>query len=130
MRARPEFFLGRQKQVLIERVGRDGDLDPLAASRDDRKYRELHVGDPHIVLQLWHVLLNRPLFRKRPGKHELGLKNRPGLHNDAVEGRPHPSDDWMLNAALDVFDRLAGILLEPVPIEGLGDDAELDDQVS
>src|SRR6266702_2991854 len=28
--AAPELFLGREKEVLIERVGRDGDLDPLA----------------------------------------------------------------------------------------------------
>src|SRR6266536_911328 len=126
----PEFFLGRQKQVLIERVGRDGDLDPLAASRDDRKYRELHVADPHIVLKLGHVLFGRRLLGKGPRQHEFGLEHGSGLRNDAVEGRPHPPDHWMTNAALDILEGLAGIALEPMPIEGLGDDPELNDQAS
>ncbi len=35
-----------------------------------------------------------------------------------------------LDSALDILQRLAGIALEPVPIEGLGCEPELDDEVS
>jgi len=34
------------------------------------------------------------------------------------------------DSALDILEGLARIALEPMPIEGLGDDPELDDQVS
>ncbi len=58
----PELFLRRQKEVLRERVGRNGDLDPFAASGNDREHRLLGIGDPHVVLNLGHVLLGRGLF--------------------------------------------------------------------
>src|SRR6266567_8407256 len=73
LHAPPELFLGREKEVLVERIGRNGDLDPLAASGDDREHRHLDVGDPHVVLKLRHALLGRRLFRKRPRQHEFGL---------------------------------------------------------
>jgi hypothetical protein len=80
----PELLLGREKEVLVERIGRDGDLDPFAASGDDREHRHLDVGDPHIVLELGHVLFGRPLFGKRPRQHEFGLEDGSGLGNDAI----------------------------------------------
>jgi len=36
----------------------------------------------------------------------------------------------MLDPALGVLDRLAGVALIPAPVEVLGDGAELDDQVA
>ena len=38
--------------MLIERIGRDADLDPLASPGNDREDRQLGIGDPHVVLQL------------------------------------------------------------------------------
>jgi hypothetical protein len=35
--AAPELPLGGEQQVLVEQIGRDGDLDPLAAPGDDRE---------------------------------------------------------------------------------------------
>ena len=60
--AAPEFFLSGKKEVLVERIRRDADLDPLAAAGDDREHRQFGVGDPHIVLQLRHVFFGRALF--------------------------------------------------------------------
>src|SRR6516165_11855911 len=37
--AAPELLLGRQQQVLVERIAKDCDLDPLSAARDDRENR-------------------------------------------------------------------------------------------
>src|SRR6266567_8716474 len=128
--AAPELFLGREKEVLIERVGRDGDLDPLAPTGDNRKHRHLDVGDPHIVLELWHVFFRRRLLGKRPRQHEFGFEHRPGLYNDAVYGRSHPPNHRVADSALDILEGLARIALEPVPIEGLSHDHELDDQVA
>ena len=117
--AAPELFLGRQQEVLVEGIGRNGDLDPLAAARDDRKDGRFGVDDPHIVLDLRHVLFGRGFFRKRPGQHELGLKHRPGLLDDAVKRRPHPSQHGVPDVSLNVFDQLARVPLVPLPIERL-----------
>ena len=115
--------------MLVERIGRDGDLHPFAAPGDDRERGELRVRHPHIVLQLGYVLLGGPLFGKRPGQHELGLEHRPGRLHHAVEGRGHPSQHRVSDMALDVDDRLAGIALEPASVEVLGDRPELDEEV-
>ena len=45
-----QISLGGEQQVLVERVGREGDFHPFAATGDDRKHRRLCIGDPHVVL--------------------------------------------------------------------------------
>jgi hypothetical protein len=50
LNAAPEFLLSREQEVLVEGIGRDGDLKPFAASGDDREHCRLGVYDPHIVL--------------------------------------------------------------------------------
>jgi hypothetical protein len=64
------------------------------------------------------------------GKHELGLVDRPGPRHDAIEGGRHKPDDRVLDPALDVRDGVAGIAFVPLPIEVLGHQAELDDEVA
>src|SRR5262245_57850988 len=54
--AAPEFLFRRQKKVLIERIGWYLDLDPLAAAGDNRQHRGGGIGDPHVMLELGHVL--------------------------------------------------------------------------
>src|SRR2546430_9554480 len=71
--AAPEFLFRRQKKVLIERIGWYLDLDPLAAAGDNREHRGRSVGDPHVMLELGHVLFRRRLLRERPGQHEFGF---------------------------------------------------------
>src|SRR6266568_5437628 len=63
--------------MLVEGIGRERDLDPFAAPGNDRERRELGVCNPHVVLDLGHVLFGRRLFGERPGKHEFGLEHRP-----------------------------------------------------
>ena len=128
--AAPEFFLRGEQEVLVERIRRDRDLDPLAAAGDDREHRQLGIGDPHVVLQLRHVFFGRPFFGERPRQHELGLENCPGGLDHAVEGRRHPAHHRMLHPALDVGKDLPGIALVPAPIEGLGHHPELDDEIA
>jgi hypothetical protein len=62
--AAPELLFGGQEQVLVERIGPNGDLDPFAAPRDDRERGRLGVGHPHVVLALGHMFLGRRLFGK------------------------------------------------------------------
>ena len=71
-----------------------------------------------------------PSSVERPRQHELGLEHRPGGLNYAVEGGGHPAHDRMLHMALDIAEDLAGVAFEPVPVEGLGDHPELDDEVA
>ena len=78
------------------------------------------MGDPHVVLELGHVLFGGGLLGERPGQHELGLEHGLGALHDAVEGRRHPGDGRMLDAALDVRDPPAGIALVPGAVELLG----------
>ena len=75
------------------------------------------------------MLFRRRLFRERPGQHELGLEHCVEVVDDAVEGRRQEAMDRMLDPALDVGNGASGIALIPSPVERLGDDAELDDEV-
>src|SRR5215831_6184349 len=64
LNAAPEFFLGREQEVLVEGIGRDGDLHPFAAAGDNRERRRPGVYHPHIVLELRHVFFGREHLRK------------------------------------------------------------------
>src|SRR6476659_6777166 len=48
--AAPELLLGRQQEVLVERIGWNGHLHPFAAAGNDRQHRGSRGRDPHIVL--------------------------------------------------------------------------------
>src|SRR5499427_7693168 len=89
--ASPEFLFRRQKKVLIERIGWYLDLDPLPAAGDNREHRGGGIGDPHIMLELGHVLLRRCLLRERPRQHEFSFKHCAGAFDDAVQRRRHPA---------------------------------------
>ena len=62
--AAPEFPLGRNDQMLVERIGMGLDLDPLAAAGDHRQHRAPRRHDPHVMLQLGHVLFCGRLLRE------------------------------------------------------------------
>ena len=125
--AAPELLLGGQQQVLVHRIGRHGELDPFAAPGDDGQDGGPCIGDPHVVLQLGHMLLDGPLLRERPGQHELGFEDGPAGIDHPVQGGRHPFDDGMLDPPLHVLDGMTGVALVPAPVEVLGDGAELDD---
>ena len=127
---RQNFFSAVDQDAEIERVHGDRDLHPLAAAGDDRQHRAPQMGDPHVVLELGHVLFGGRLLRERPGQHELGLEHRLGALHDAVEGCRHPGNGRMLDAALDVVDPPAGIALVPGAVEVLGGGPELHDEVA
>ena len=76
------------------------------------------------------MLLGRGFLRERPGQHEFGLEHRPGALDHAVEGRRHPPEHRVPQPMLDAFDGLPGVALVPVPVEVLGHEAELDDEVA
>src|SRR6266540_3716134 len=105
----PELLLGGQQEVLIERVCGNWNLDPFAASGDDREHGGLGIRDPHIVLNLGHVLLGRALLRERPGQHEFGLEHGSSAFDDPIEGCCNPAQQGMPDAVLDLRDSVAGI---------------------
>jgi hypothetical protein len=80
----PEFLLSGEQEVLIERISWDAHFDPFTPAGDDRQNRAPRSRDPHIVLQLGHVLFGRRFFRKGPRQHELGLEHRPGRFDHPV----------------------------------------------
>jgi hypothetical protein len=87
-------------------------------------------GDPHIVLQLRHVLFGSRFLRKIPRQHELGLEHGAGRLNSAIKGRSHPPVNVMENLPLHLRDDMAGVLLVPAPVQMLGHSAELDQEVA
>ena len=64
------------------------------------------------------------------GSMNLASKTAPVASTMPSSGGGHPADDRMLHLALDIGEDLAGVAFEPVAVEGLGDDAELDDEVA
>src|SRR6266511_6123519 len=99
--AAPEFLLRRQKEVLIERIGWYLDLDPLAAAGDNREHCGGGIGDPHVVLELGHVLLRRCLLRERPRQHEFRFEHCAGAFDNPVQRGSHPADYRVADPALD-----------------------------
>ncbi len=89
----------------------------------------LERRDPHVVLQLRHVLFGRGFLREGPRQHELGLENSARALDHAVQGRRHPALDRVKNPSLHLVDRLACVAFVPAAVEVLGHRAELDDQV-
>src|SRR5262249_55805770 len=63
------------------------------------------------------------------GSMNLASKTVPVCSTHPVEGRRHPADYWVLDPPLYVGNDLPGIALEPMPIEGLGHEAKLDDEI-
>ena len=126
----PELALRGDDQVLVERIGMGRDLDPLAAAGDHREDRSPGRHHPHVMLQLRHVLLGGRLLRERPGQHEFGFEYRAAAFDPAVERGRHPSERRMPDPPLDIRDDLPGIGLVPAPVEVLGRDTKLDDEIA
>src|SRR6516225_7005738 len=116
----PEFLFRRHEDAEIKWVHGNRDLHPFAPARDDREHRGTQVGDPHVVLELRHVLFGSGLLREGPRQHELGLKDRLRALHDSVEGGNHPRNCRMPDTALHVADPPAGVALIPGAIELLG----------
>jgi hypothetical protein len=126
----PEFALGGDNQMLIERIGMGDDLDPFAAAGNHRQHRAPCCHHPHIVLQLGHVFLGGSFLRERPRQHELGLEDGPGRFDPAVEGRRHPAQRRVAHLLLDVGDYLSVFGLIPASVQLLGCEPELDNKVA
>jgi hypothetical protein len=60
----PEFSLLGDNEVLIQRIGMSGDLDPSAAASDDRQHGRSRRHHPHVVLELRHIFCDRRFFRE------------------------------------------------------------------
>ena len=88
------------------------------------------MGDPHVVLELGHVLFGGGLLGERPGQHELRFEYGFRAFHDAVEGGRHPGNGRMLDPALNVPDAPAGVALVPGAVELLGGGPELHDEVA
>ena len=68
--------------------------------------------------------------RQGPGQHEFRFEHRPAANDHAVKGCPHPSDHRMSEPMLHASDGLPSVALEPIPVESLGCQTELDDEVA
>ena len=88
------------------------------------------MRDPHIVLDLGHVLVCGGFFREIPGQHELGFEDRFGCFDDTVEGRRHPGNGRVFDQALDIPHRSTRIPLIPSAVKILGCFPELHDEVA
>src|SRR5690349_15833233 len=60
----PELPLRGDNKVLVEGISMGGDYDPLTATSYYREDRCPGGNDPHIMLQLRHVLLGGCFFRE------------------------------------------------------------------
>jgi hypothetical protein len=74
------------------------------------------------------MFFGRRLLRERPGQHELGLEYAAPEIHPAVQRGGHPSMDGVKDPPLHVFDGIAGVALEPAPVEVFRNRAELDHQ--
>src|SRR5215471_18351950 len=126
----PEFLFRRHEDAEIKWVHGNRDLDPFAPASDDREHRGTQVGDPHVVLELRHVLFGGCFLREGPRQHELGLEHRLRPLYDSVEGGHHPRNCRMPDAALHVADPPAGVALVPRAVELFRRRAKLHEEVA
>jgi hypothetical protein len=101
----------------------------LPPAGDNGKRRRAGVGHPRVVLELSHVLFGSRLFGKRPRQHEFCLEYGVENVDEQVQGRRRVPMDRVPNPALNVRYGPASIALVPGPIERLGGDAKLDDEI-
>src|SRR5262245_59677074 len=87
------------------------------------------MGDPHVVLELGHVLFGSRFLGERPGQHEFGLEQGSRPLHDAVEGCRHPWNGGMLDPPLDLSNAPAGVALIPTAVELFGGGPELDNEI-
>src|SRR5262245_59836564 len=87
------------------------------------------MGNPHVVLDLGHVLFGGRLLGERPRENELSLDHGFRTVHDAVQGGGHPWNRRMPHVALYVPNLAASITLEPEAIELLRGPSELHDEV-
>ena len=64
LNAAPELLLGREQEVLVERIGRDRDLDPFTAARDDREHGGRGVRQPTCCVEA-AACVSRPRLPRR-----------------------------------------------------------------
>jgi hypothetical protein len=124
----PESLFGGYQDRLVDGIGFDRQLNPLAAAVDDGEHGFLGACHQHVVLELRHMLLRGRLFRKRPRQHEFGLEDGAGFLDQSIQRGGHPGDRPVDRMVLDVTDPVARVLLVPAAVEVLGGEAELDDQ--
>ena len=117
------------RKCWYKRVGGNGHLDPFAPAGDDRQRRRSGVGHPHVVLELSHMLFGSRLFGERPRQHELGFEYGVEIVDEPVQGRRQVPMDRVPNPALNVRYGPPSIALVPSPVQRLGGDAELDDEI-
>ena len=112
----PKLPLGGDNEVLVERIGMGGDLDPFAAAGDHREDRRPRSDDPHVVLQLRHVFFSRPFLGKRPRQHELGLEHGLTALDPPIERGRHPAQRRVPDLPLNICNHLPGVGLVPASI--------------
>ncbi len=115
--------------MLVERIGTGLDLDPFPAPSNHRKHRTPGSHDPHVVLQLRHILFCRRLLRERPRQHEFALEHVSAF-DTTIEGCRHPRKGRMAGPLLDICDDPPGVGLIPAPVKLLGSKAELHNQIA
>ena len=125
----PEFPLRGHDEMLIKRIGMGFDFDPLATTGNHREDRRSCRNDPHVMLQLGHIFSHRRFLRERPRQHELAFEDIATL-DPTVEGRGHPGKGRMAGPLLDICDDPPRVGLVPPPIQLLGSEAELHDQIA
>src|SRR5262249_16196898 len=69
--AAPELLFRRGQNAEVERVHGNCDGDRFAATGDDREDRGPQVGDPHVMLDLRHILFGSGLLEERQGNMNL-----------------------------------------------------------
>jgi hypothetical protein len=74
--------------MLVKRISINFDLNPFATACNHRQRRSSCRYDPHIVLQLRHVLFRRRFFRERPWQHELGFECGAAAGNPTIKSTP------------------------------------------
>ena len=116
--------------MLVEGVGGDGHLHPFAPSGDDREDRRPGVGHPHVVLQLRHVLFGCRFFGERPRQDELGLEHGVEGIDESVQCCSEISMDGVSDPSLDVSNGSHSVAFVPAPVQLLGGDAQLDDEIA
>ena len=117
LHATPELALRGDNQMLVERIGMGGDFNPFAAAGDHGQNCGPRRHDPHVMLQLRHILFGCRLFGESPGQHELGLEHGASIFDSPIQRRTHPAQHRVTDTALDVGDHFAGLRLVPASIK-------------
>ena len=98
----PELSLGGDDEMLVKRIRRDLNSNPLAAAGNDRKYRSPSRDNPRLCCSCGAYFSTAASSENDQGSMNLASKTAPVALDPAIERRSHPVQGRVADMSLNI----------------------------